>query len=609
MLTVMPFLNNNSFSPTEAKAESEYGMDNYKKYKDSSNVEEIIECSNTNVNNNGFNGVLDDTLPKALKGLATNDGAQTSDEGEGGASSYGRDRGGPSGSDSDSSVVCISNNNNVVIKEPPPPIEAATLSINKEWFACNNDDTDCTIQVPEQQISFQRPISTMYTQCTSNGQCPFANNAGFNIRINGTSPTPNTIPAQVNTEQQVEIGAGPFSVTEELFSDRLVPNASFDVENVPVQDIVFNFQRHFIDFDENGQRVFTANTLSNSISIIDLTNSNNVTNVRLAPTGVIFPNAVVFDDAGQRVFTPNLISDSVSIVDLANSNNVTNVPLLSSGGNGPRTIAFDAAGHRVFTANVDSSSVSIIDLDNSNNVTNVPLVGGRFPVAIVFDAAGARVFTANLLSSSVSIVDLANSNNVTNVPLAGGIEPEAIAFDTAGHRVFTANAASDSVSIIDLANSNNVTNVPLGLGGDGPVAIAFDETGQRVFTANVNSHTISIIDLANSNTVTNVPLAPSGGIGPLAIAFDAAGQRVFTANTFSDSVSIISKPTVAKICHDSGFDTGDIRTFVSGQQTLEQITCINFVGECSGEIEGGGETRECTVQDYAVSVNPTTNGD
>ena len=91
----------------------------------------------------------------------------------------------------------------------------------------------------------------------------------------------------------------------------------------------------------------------------------------------------------------------------------------------------------------------------------------------------------------------------------------------------------------------------------------------------------------------------------IAIAFDQAGQRVFTANTDSDSVSIISNfPTVAKICQDSGFDTGDIRTFVSGQQTLEQITCVNFVGECSGEIQGG-ETKECTVQDYAISVNAT----
>jgi hypothetical protein len=65
-----------------------------------------------------------------------------------------------------------------------------------------------------------------------------ANDAGFNIEITGNSPAPNTIPAQVNTEQQVEIGAGPFSVTEELFSDELVPDASFDVENVPVENIV-----------------------------------------------------------------------------------------------------------------------------------------------------------------------------------------------------------------------------------------------------------------------------------------------------------------------------------------------------------------------------------
>jgi YVTN family beta-propeller protein len=319
---------------------------------------------------------------------------------------------------------------------PPPPIEGSTLSINKEWFVCNNDDIDCIIETPEQQISFQAADSGMYTQCTSDGQCPNANDAGFNIEITGNSPTPNTFPAQVNTQQQVEIGAGPFSVTEDLFSDRFVPDAIFNVENVPVGGIDFRF-----------------------------------------------PSATL----------------------------------------------------------------------------------------VISDAAGQRVFTANQESDSVSIIDLANSNTVTNVPLAPS-------------------------------------------GGDNPFAIAFDAAGQRVFTANQESDSVSIIDLANSNTVTNIPLLPSGGGGPVAITFDAAGQRVFTANSDSNSVSIIDLlllPTVAKICQDSGFDTGDIRTFVSGQQTLEQITCVNFVGQCSGNIDNG-ETRECTVEDYIVSVNATvtdTDGD
>ena len=69
----------------------------------------------------------------------------------------------------------------------------------------------------------------------------------------------------------------------------------------------------------------------------------------------------------QRLFTTNLNSDSISIIDLANSNNVTNVPLGPSGGDGPQAIAFDEAGQRLFTANGNSDSVSIIDLANSNN--------------------------------------------------------------------------------------------------------------------------------------------------------------------------------------------------------------------------------------------------
>ena len=78
--------------------------------------------------------------------------------------------------------------------------------------------------------------------------------------------------------------------------------------------------------------MFTANIFSDSVSIIDLANSNTVTNVDLAPSGGDGPVAIAFDDAGQRVFTANLLSDSVSIIDLDNSNTVTNVPLAPSGG-------------------------------------------------------------------------------------------------------------------------------------------------------------------------------------------------------------------------------------------------------------------------------------
>ena len=74
-------------------------------------------------------------------------------------------------------------------------------------------------------------------------------------------------------------------------------------------------------------------------------------------------------------------------------------------------------------------------------------------------------------------------------------------------------------------------------------------------------------------------------------------------------VDYVENQSVSKICQDSGFDTDDIRTFVSGQQTLEQISYVTFVGQCSGNLDNG-ETRECTVENYIVSLEEIpTNGD
>jgi DNA-binding beta-propeller fold protein YncE len=55
----------------------------------------------------------------------------------------------------------------------------------------------------------------------------------------------------------------------------------FDVENIPLENCcAFTSQKfppNLIAFDETGQRVFVAH--GNSVSIIDLANSNNVTKV------------------------------------------------------------------------------------------------------------------------------------------------------------------------------------------------------------------------------------------------------------------------------------------------------------------------------------------
>ena len=107
----------------ENNYENHYGKDTYKSKDSNSVIVKKIKCNNVNVNVNGLelNG-----LPPFLTGLASE--AQTADEGQTGASSYGSGKtsygNGQSGSNNDFKFICINNNNNTVVvgEEPPTPI-------------------------------------------------------------------------------------------------------------------------------------------------------------------------------------------------------------------------------------------------------------------------------------------------------------------------------------------------------------------------------------------------------------------------------------------------------------------------------------------------------
>jgi hypothetical protein len=145
MVGAQAFQMDNSYEPDYGMDsydnKKSYGKDcnNYYKSKDSSSISvKKIKCNNINVNVNGFNGVEVGTLPTALNGLA--DEAQATDEGEVGTSSFGSDSGRPSGSDTDSRLVCINNNDFAVVEEEPT---TATLKVTKQIDCEDQTEGDC----------------------------------------------------------------------------------------------------------------------------------------------------------------------------------------------------------------------------------------------------------------------------------------------------------------------------------------------------------------------------------------------------------------------------------------------------------------------------------
>jgi YVTN family beta-propeller protein len=195
----------------------------------------------------------------------------------------------------------------------------------------------------------------------------------------------------------------------------------------------------------------------------------------------------------------------------------------------------------------------------------------------------------------VSVIDTTTNTVIATIPV--GIRPSDIAYDSANEQMYVANRGTGSpgtgtVSVIDTTTNTVIDTITV---GDVPRGIAYDPVNERMYVTNGFDSNVSVIDTTTNTVIDTVIVVGS----PSDIAYDSANERMYVSSG-GGFVSVIFL-NANNVCQDSGFDAGEIRTYQSNGQTIEQITCVNFVGECSGEIEDG-ETRECTVQNYAVRV-------
>jgi len=231
-------------------------------------------------------------------------------------------------------------------------------------------------------------------------------------------------------------------------------------------------------------------------------------------------------------------------------------------------------------------------------VEGTPIPVGIRPNDIAYDPVNERMYVTNAASSSVSVIDTATNTVVTTIPIVSS-NPRGIAYDPVNERMYVTNGVADSVSVIDTATNTVIgTPIPVGFTAND---ITYDPVNKIMYVT--NGDIVSVIDTATNTVIDTITV----GNEPAGIAYDPVNERMYVTNFGSDSVSILYLGA-NNVCQDSGFGNGELRTYQSNGQTLEQITCVNFIGECSGNIDDG-ETRECTVQDYIVNINEISNGE
>jgi YVTN family beta-propeller protein len=213
-----------------------------------------------------------------------------------------------------------------------------------------------------------------------------------------------------------------------------------------------------IAIDPNTQKVYVANTVSNTVSVIDEKNINlskgpflkdqyNRVGIKVDKS----PNGIAIDPATQKVYVANTDSDTVSIIDgtMDTVNNNT-IPV----GKSPASIAIDPVTGKVYVANLES--VSVIDSTTDKVMRNVTTVG-KSPNGVAIDSYTGKVYVTNTDSDTVSVINGTTYKVMRNVTV--GKSPSGIAIDSYTGKVYVTNLDSDTVSVIDGTIDRTVANI------------------------------------------------------------------------------------------------------------------------------------------------------
>lgn len=310
--------------------------------------------------------------------------------------------------------------------------------------------------------------------------------------------------------------------------------------------------------------LFVANSLEDTVSVIDLSTYNVVETVTVGNN----PQHIVA--YGSNVYVSNYDDDSISIIS-ASTHAVTYT--INSVGNGPAGMALTSAGDKLFVACTEGDTVAVISTLTNSKTDEIVLVGNA-PNYVALSSSEAYLYVTLIEEDAVSILNL-TLNEATTTKILVGDAPAGITLTPDGSYFYVANSGSDTISVISAA-SNSVSKTITTNVGDGVREIAIQSSGSYAFTTNSNTSNVSVINIFNNDTVEDTLTT---GTNPYGIFISDDSEFIFVTNKGSNTVTVFEDQTAIIIdevsdarINDSGTSTISWHSTISGTFRIELAT-------------------------------------
>ncbi len=299
--------------------------------------------------------------------------------------------------------------------------------------------------------------------------------------------------------------------------------------------------------------------------------------------------------SGSYAYVTNVSSNSLSIVDTSNSESPTVVSTISVG-TAPADVKLH--GHYAYVANATSDDVTVVDITHPASpsvVVAVPV--GTGPNSLAID--GNDAYVANTSSNTVSILDLTNpAAPVVVSTVSVGTGPDSIS--VSDHHVYVANHGSTSISIIDVTNPKAPVVVATPTVGVWPYWVT--TSGRYAYVANAGSGTMSVLDIT---TPASPSVVTTTAVGSFPSSITISGKYAYVVNHLTNSLHIfdVSDPTSPVLIDvPSGFGNGPYNMVVSGRYGYfpsyfaDALTIVDLGGvETNGLKAASAELGSLTV--------------
>jgi len=211
-----------------------------------------------------------------------------------------------------------------------------------------------------------------------------------------------------------------------------------------------------LGLNEKTQMLYTSNTRSGSVSVIDLKAGKVVATIKSEADPKAHTFRVLADEANNKVYVSLASKDGkIWIIDGKTNTIAHTITGLVT----PTGLALDAAANRLYTALMGSNEIGVIDLKTNEVVSRYP-AGGERPTQLAFDARTSRLFITNQASGDMTVLDTKAGTIVKTVKT--GAQALGIGFNPKTNRIYVANRQAGTVSVIDATSYEILAELPAG---------------------------------------------------------------------------------------------------------------------------------------------------